>query len=102
GSGKTTLGRAVLGLAPVTGGHITFAGKRIDNISRGQRRALSADIQVVFQDPYTSLNPALTVRDILTEPLMVTGASSAEANKRVSDLLDSVRLPGDAGERLPR
>ena len=102
GSGKTTLGRAVLGLAPVTAGRITFEGKQIDNISRAERRTLSEDMQVVFQDPYTSLNPAMTVRDILTEPLLVTGSTSKDANRRVSELLDAVRLPADAGQRLPR
>ncbi|WP_051741303.1 ATP-binding cassette domain-containing protein [Streptomyces xylophagus] len=102
GSGKTTLGRAILGLAPVTGGSIGFGGRDISAIGRKERRALSDDIQVVFQDPYTSLNPALTVGDILTEPLLVTGTSGADANRRVRDLLDQVRLPADAGGRLPR
>ena len=71
GSGKTTLGRAVLGLAPVTGGAILYKGHDISDISRSARRALSSDIQVVFQDPYTSLNPSLTIEQILTEPLAV-------------------------------
>jgi peptide/nickel transport system ATP-binding protein len=102
GSGKTTLGRAVLGLAPVTAGEVRFDGKVISNTAKSVRRALSNDIQVVFQDPYTSLNPALTVQDILTEPLLVAGTSRAAADKRVKDLLDEVRLPADAGRRLPR
>jgi peptide/nickel transport system ATP-binding protein len=59
-------------------------------------------VQVVFQDPYTSLNPAMTVGDILTEPLLVTGSSRADAQRRVRDLLDQVRLPADAGTRLAR
>ena len=71
GSGKTTLGRAVLGLAPVTGGTIGFEGRDISHLSRTERRALSSDIHVVFQDPYTSLNPAMTIEQILTEPLTV-------------------------------
>ncbi|GAA4697488.1 ATP-binding cassette domain-containing protein [Phytohabitans rumicis] len=102
GSGKTTLGRAVLGLAPVTSGTIRYDGQVISGLNRAQRRALSDEIQVVFQDPYTSLNPAMTVNDILTEPLLVTGTSRAEADRRVRDLLDQVRLPSDAGQRLPR
>ncbi|WP_328291296.1 ATP-binding cassette domain-containing protein [Kineococcus sp. NBC_00420] len=102
GSGKTTLGRAVLGLAPVTAGEVRFDGKVISNTSKATRRALSNDIQVVFQDPYTSLNPALTIEDILTEPLLVAGTSRAAATGRVQDLLDEVRLPSDAGRRLPR
>ncbi|MFI6407584.1 ATP-binding cassette domain-containing protein [Streptomyces sp. NPDC050548] len=102
GSGKTTLGRAVLGLAPVASGAVRYAGRVISGLGPKERRALSSDIQVVFQDPYTSLNPAMTVNDILSEPLRVAGTPRAEAEKRVRDLLDQVRLPADAGERLPR
>ncbi|MEV6348028.1 ABC transporter ATP-binding protein [Actinoplanes sp. NPDC051851] len=102
GSGKTTLGRAILGLAPVTGGEIRFEGRDIAGLGRRARRELSDDIQVVFQDPYTSLNPAMTVEDILTEPLLVTGVNRKEAKERVARLLEDVRLPADAGQRLPR
>jgi peptide/nickel transport system ATP-binding protein len=102
GSGKTTLGRAVLGLAPVTAGRITFEGKDISSASRKERRTLSRDLQVVFQDPYTSLNPALEIGDILAEPLGVQGKSPAEAKRRVRELLDQVGLPSDALHRLPR
>ncbi|WP_029433926.1 ATP-binding cassette domain-containing protein [Blastococcus sp. URHD0036] len=102
GSGKTTLGRAVLGLAPVTGGSIRYAGRDISRLGRKERRALASDIQVVFQDPYTSLNPALTIEQILTEPLTVRKVARPEAARRVRDLLDQVHLPADAGSRLPR
>jgi ABC-type glutathione transport system ATPase component len=102
GSGKTTLGRAVLGLAPVSGGKITFEGQDISQASRKQRRVLSRDMQVVFQDPYTSLNPALEIGDILAEPLGVQGMEQAAAKKRVKELLDQVGLPSDAIHRLPR
>ena len=102
GSGKTTLGRAVLGLAPVTSGEIRFRGTRIDDLGKKQRRSLSADLQVVFQDPYTSLNPAMTVADVLAEPLRVAGSDRAGADRRVRELLDAVHLPADAGQRLPR
>jgi peptide/nickel transport system ATP-binding protein len=102
GSGKTTIGRAILGLAPVTGGEIRYGGRVISNIGKADRRRLSDDIQVVFQDPYTSLNPAMTVSDILTEPLLVAGTSRRDADRRVQDLLDQVHLPADAGQRLPR
>jgi ABC-type glutathione transport system ATPase component len=102
GSGKTTLGRAVLGLAPVTGGKITFEGKDISHATRKQRRTLSRDLQVVFQDPYTSLNPALEIGDILAEPLGVQGMEQNAAKKRVKELLDQVGLPADAIHRLPR
>jgi ABC-type glutathione transport system ATPase component len=102
GSGKTTLGRAVLGLAPVTAGSIRYDGRDISHLSRTERRALSSDIQVVFQDPYTSLNPAMTIEQILAEPLTVRDVDRAEARRRVRDLLDQVQLPADAGSRLPR
>lgn len=102
GSGKTTLGRAVLGLAPVTGGSIRYAGREITQLSKQERRALAKEIQVVFQDPYSSLNPALRVEDILSEPLQAQGTSRTEARERVRELLTQVGLPEDAGDRLPR
>jgi peptide/nickel transport system ATP-binding protein len=102
GSGKTTLGRAVLGLAPVTGGSITMEGREISHASRAERKALARDIQVVFQDPYSSLNPSMTIEQILTEPLTVRNVSRGAANDRVRELLDSVGLPADAASRRPR
>ena len=102
GSGKTTLGRAVLGLAPVTDGQVLFRGEDIAHASRTVRRRLASDIQVVFQDPYTSLNPSLTVEQILSEPLDVRKVPRSESSKRIKDLFDMVRLPADAGSRLPR
>ncbi|WP_258061695.1 ATP-binding cassette domain-containing protein [Arthrobacter sp. ZGTC412] len=102
GSGKTTLGRSVLGLAPVSGGRITFEGQDISHATRKQRRVLSRDMQVVFQDPYTSLNPALEIGDILAESLGVQGMETTAAKKRVKELLDQVGLPSDAIHRLPR
>jgi peptide/nickel transport system ATP-binding protein len=102
GSGKTTLGRAALGLAPVTGGQIRYKGRDIGQLSRAERRGLAKEIQVVFQDPYTSLNPSLTIERILTEPLTAQGVSMKEASARVQKLLDQVHLPAGAAHRLPR
>ncbi|MGW0551358.1 ATP-binding cassette domain-containing protein [Streptomyces altiplanensis] len=102
GSGKTTIGRAVLGLVPVRSGTVTFAGERIDQAGVARRRGLSRDLQVIFQDPYTSLNPSLTIGDTLAEPLLGHGVSAREARGRVGDLLARVRLPSDAAARLPR
>jgi ABC-type glutathione transport system ATPase component len=102
GSGKTTLGRALLGLAPVTAGRITFAGEDISHAGRAQRRRLSRDLQVVFQDPYSSLNPAMEIGEILAEPLTVQGVSAQAARARITELLDRVGLPQDAVHRLPR
>jgi peptide/nickel transport system ATP-binding protein len=100
GSGKTTIGRAILGLAPVTGGAITFRGETISNISRKLRRKLATDVQVVFQDPYSSLNPSLTIESILVEPLRAAGIEGGST--RVRELLDAVGLPKDASSRYPR
>ncbi|MER7197747.1 glutathione ABC transporter ATP-binding protein [Streptomyces sp. CB01635] len=102
GSGKTTIGRAILGLVPVASGTITLDGERIDTATTARRRALSRDLQVIFQDPYTSLNPTLTVGDTLAEPLLAQGVDAREARGRVDDLLDRVHLPSDAARRLPR
>ena len=102
GSGKTTLGQAVLGLAPVVAGRITFEGEDITHASRAERRRLSRDMQVVFQDPYSSLNPAMTVGDILAEPLGIQRITGKAARDRVRELLDRVHMPVDAMGRLPR
>lgn len=102
GSGKTTLGRAILGLAPVTEGKILLEGKDISHATRSERRVLSKDMQVVFQDPYTSLNPSMEIGDILAEPLQVQGMKGQQALDRIKQLLDQVGLPSDAVRRLPR
>jgi ABC-type glutathione transport system ATPase component len=102
GSGKTTLGRAVLGLARVTSGEIRYRGRDIARLDRRDRRGLSSEIQVIFQDPYSSLNPAMTIEQILSEPLIAAGRSGAAARARIAELLDQVRLPRDAARRLPR
>ena len=101
GSGKTTIGRAVLGLAPVSAGSITFDDRDITHVSQSARRALARDIQVVFQDPYTSLNPSMTVADILAEPLLIQGWTRNDARAHIRGLLDRVQLPADAESRLP-
>ena len=101
GSGKSTLGKAILGLAPVTGGSIRFDGKDITSLGRAGRRALASDVQVVFQDPYGSLNPAMTIGDILAEPLLTSGLGGVEAQTRVREMLDRVRLAETAMDRYP-
>jgi ABC-type glutathione transport system ATPase component len=102
GSGKSTIGRAVLGLAPVASGRIDFDGRDIAHLSRAERRAHAGGIQAVFQDPYSSLNPSMTIGDILAEPLTARGTKRVEAQTRVRELLTSVGLPSDAHERFPR
>ncbi|MFE2373649.1 ABC transporter ATP-binding protein [Streptomyces sp. NPDC059398] len=102
GSGKSTIGRAVLGLVPVTSGTVTFGGERIDHLGRARRRALGRDLQVIFQDPYTSLNPARTIGDALAEPLIAQGTDARASRERITALLRRVQLPADAAARLPR
>jgi ABC-type glutathione transport system ATPase component len=102
GSGKTTIGRAILGLTKPSGGQIHFRGRDVTHITAAQRRKLARDIQVVFQDPYSSLNPSLTIGDILAEPLIAQGTSAQIARVKVRTLLDQVGLPGNAFDRLPR
>jgi oligopeptide/dipeptide ABC transporter ATP-binding protein len=102
GSGKTTIGRAILGLAPDVAGKIRFDGEEIGEASRGRRRELSADLQVVFQDPYSSLNPTRTIGQTLAEVLRANGRSSrAEVQERVRTMLNHVGLPADAALRYP-
>lgn len=102
GSGKSTIGRAVLGLAHVAAGSIEFEGREISRLSRRKRAALASDLQVVFQDPYSSLNPALPIGRILQEPLQVTQKmTSTQSSALVRDLLERVSLPADAADRYP-
>lgn len=93
GSGKSTLGRMILGLMPPTSGSIMFEGRNITDVPPSARRALSRDIQVIFQDPYASLNPRQRVADIIAEPLDIHGVGSAsDRRRRVHDLMDRVAL----------
>ena len=103
GSGKSTTGRAILGRVPVSGGRIFFQGKEITRAGKGMVRALSRDMQLVFQDPYASLNPRMKIIDIVAEPLRVHGLvkNTKAAAGEVAKLLELVGLPPDAGARYP-
>ncbi|MGH3589105.1 MAG: ATP-binding cassette domain-containing protein [Pseudonocardia sp.] len=101
GSGKSTLGKAILGLARATSGRIGFAGRDITHVTGAERRRLAADIQVVFQDPYGSLDPTMTVGQILAEPLLTSGTGRREARTAVAEMLERVRLPADSVQRYP-
>jgi len=93
GSGKTTIARAILGLNKPTAGRIVFEGRDLAALKRRERRAAMREAQVVFQDPYSSLSPRLTVRDVIAEPLRAqTKLSGAELNDRVLELLEMVGL----------
>jgi peptide/nickel transport system ATP-binding protein len=103
GCGKSTVGRAILRLFDITSGQVVLDGKRIDDASPEGLRGMRRRVQVVFQDPYSSLNPRMRVRDILAEPIRNFGLarSSAELEARLVALVDTVRLPHDALNRRP-
>lgn len=102
GSGKTTLGRAILGLAPIAAGSIEFDRRDITNLRYKDRRRLSRQLQVVFQDPYSSLNPTRTIGQTLSEPLRAhESLNSADTAQRVTSMLLRVGLPPDAVTRYP-
>ncbi len=102
GSGKTTVARAVLGLVPVGGGRIIFDGRDITNIGFKERRALYRDMQIVFQDPYSSLNPDRSVASTLAEPLQSFRVETRqEIRRRVADALEQVHLPPGISSAYP-
>ncbi len=103
GSGKTTTGRALLGAAPISSGRVLFDGQDVGTLSTGALRRLRRDMQLIFQDPYSSLNPRMTVAQIVAEPLIVHGLERdpGALDARVAELLGLVGLPPDAAERHP-
>jgi peptide/nickel transport system ATP-binding protein/oligopeptide transport system ATP-binding protein len=102
GCGKTTLGRTIMKLLEPTSGTIVFDGQDITSFKRKQMRAVRRDIQIVFQDPYASLNPRMTVRDIVAEPLRIHGLyTRGEGNRRVEELLRTVGLSPEHANRFP-
>ncbi len=103
GSGKSTLGRVILGLTTPTAGRVLYDGEDITNATRARRRELARDIQVVFQDPYGSLNPARTIGATLAEALLTNRAlTNLERVRRVEAALAEVGLPSDAARRYPQ
>jgi peptide/nickel transport system ATP-binding protein len=103
GCGKSTVGRAILRLFDLTAGQVVLDGRRIDDMSAVALRPLRRRVQVVFQDPFSSLNPRMRVRDLLAEPIRNFGlaTSSDDLVVRIDALLDKVRLPRDAARRWP-
>ncbi len=103
GCGKSTTGRAILNLQPATGGSVVFQGRELVGLSRKQMRPLRRDIQLVFQDPYASLNPRLPVFDIVAEPLIIHGLTKDDADlrARVRELVETVGLNPEHTNRYP-
>jgi len=101
GCGKSTLGKAIMRLLPITAGRIEVEGQDITDLGRGAMRAVRPKVQMVFQDPFGSLNPRRRVGSLIGQPLSVAGYARAEIRARVEALLDQVGLPQDAAERYP-
>ena len=102
GSGKTTLGRAILRLVEPTSGRVSFEGKQVTGLGAGALKALRSRMQIIFQDPYASLNPRMSVGQTLGEALSLHGIGSRrDREERVGTLLQQVGLPRDAAARFP-
>lgn len=102
GCGKTTLGRSVIRLYDITAGHIYFAGNEISQLREHDLRPLRRRMQIIFQDPYASLNNRMTVGDIIAEPLDIHGlARGKERGQRIEELLTRVGLNAEHANRYP-
>jgi oligopeptide/dipeptide ABC transporter ATP-binding protein len=102
GCGKTTLGRTIIKLLEPTSGRIVFNGRDITGFTRRQMREVRRELQIVFQDPYASLNPRMTVREIVAEPLRVHGLyTRRQGRARIDELLRTVGLSPEHANRFP-
>ncbi len=101
GCGKSTLGRSLLRLVEPTSGEVIFGGEDVVAADKSRLRDLRRDLQMVFQDPYASLNPRLPIRDIIGEPMIIHGTSKSEARERVGELLKRVGLLPEHDNRYP-
>lgn len=103
GCGKTTTGKAIVGLAPVTAGKILLEGNDLAHMSRAGRKPFRRKVQIIFQDPYSSLNPRMMVSTIITESMIAhnLGTSKQDRRDRAAALLEEVGLPADYLDRYP-
>ena len=102
GCGKTTVGRTILQLYKPTSGHVYYKGTDLTTLKTEPMRLMRKDLQMIFQDPYASLNPRMTVRDIIGDPMLAFGvASNKQIDDRVQELLKLVRLDPDFANRYP-
>ena len=102
GCGKTTTGMAILRLIEPTAGKVTFQGMKVYQMSKSQLRALRKEMQIIFQDPYSSLNPRMTVNQILSDPMEIHGVYQGRERKdRIAYLLEKVGLTPEQGRRYP-
>jgi oligopeptide/dipeptide ABC transporter ATP-binding protein len=102
GCGKSTLGRTILRLYEPTSGEVHFEGENFLSLSRNDLRKKRRDLQIIFQDPYSSLNPRMKIGDILSEPFQIhERLTSKEISKAVGSLLETVGLPSSAQSKFP-
>jgi peptide/nickel transport system ATP-binding protein len=101
GCGKSTTGRMIVRLLEPTGGSVTYDGRDISHLSQRELRPLRREIQMVFQDPYSSLNPRQTVARIIADPLLVQGGPAADARRRAAELMELVGLIPEHIDRYP-
>jgi len=103
GSGKTTVGRTIVKLTPATSGRVLYEGRDVLPMTEGEFRPMRKDMQMIFQDPFGSLNPRMTILAILAEPLEIhfPQMTKEERRERVAELLRLVGLPADALGRYP-
>jgi len=101
GCGKTTTSRALLHLQPATSGEVLFEGRDVTKLPKRRLRALRRDLQLVFQDPYASLNPRISVHEIIAEPLKIHGLYGDGGRRAVADLMRRVGLNPEHGNRFP-
>jgi peptide/nickel transport system ATP-binding protein len=102
GSGKTTIGRAVLRMTEPTSGTVRFDGLDLSTLTRKKLRGTRPKMQYIFQDPYGSLNPRMTVGEAIAEPLITHGlATRADVGEKVRAILEICGMPGDSGRRYP-
>jgi oligopeptide/dipeptide ABC transporter ATP-binding protein len=103
GCGKSTTGRTILRLLEATAGEVIFEGKKVMELDKKQMRAIRRDMQIIFQDPYASLNPRMTVADIVGEPLDIhnLAKNKKERNEKVREILENVGLGSEYMHRYP-
>jgi oligopeptide/dipeptide ABC transporter ATP-binding protein len=101
GCGKSTTARVLLNLQPATAGEVRYEGRELTSLSRSEMRTLRRDLQIVFQDPYASLDPRMPVNEIIAEPLRIHGRYGGEGRAIVRDLLRTVGLKPEHGNRFP-
>jgi peptide/nickel transport system ATP-binding protein len=103
GCGKTTVGKGILQLLHVTGGQVRFEGEELTTLDRAQLRRRRSEMQIIFQDPVSSMNPRMLVGDIIAEGLVVQGIGAGRADhaSRIATLLEQVGMPADSAGRYP-